>query len=448
MGAIIICDLAFGDSGKGSWTDFWVRQTEAGLVVRFNGGAQAAHTVVLPDGRQHTFSQFGSASFVSGVQTLLSKYVLVNPLKLAHEAAELQDLGVRNPYQNLLLDERALITTPYQMATNRLQEHIRGRNRHGSCGLGIGQTMIDALANPDQVLRCGDLLNSTLTVKKLAWHREVVLQQLAELIPRLNQEQLPPDVEWALRALFNQVEQDEIQQFFIEAARSLQILKESETNKLLRNTANIVFEGAQGVLLDEWRGFHPNTTWSTTTPTNAKALLQEAGYQGEVDSYGLIRAYATRHGAGPFPTESVELEESIEEPDNPTNPWQGEFRVGWLDLPILRYAVEVAQVDQLLISALDLLPEKPKVAGGYQLEGAAYQLQIGEFQDLTHQERLNEDLKMVKVQYQEAPSDPMAYAEYVAHELQVPLAGVSFGKTHLDKVLVSIPAQVLSRLMQ
>src|SRR5438270_13073609 len=115
--AIILCGLGYGDEGKGTWTDYLARTEPVHTVVRFNGGAQAGHNVVTPDGRHHTFAQFGAGTF-HGVPTHLSRFMLVSPFALAAEAAHLAELGVRDPFSLLSADSRALLTTPYHRAAN------------------------------------------------------------------------------------------------------------------------------------------------------------------------------------------------------------------------------------------------------------------------------------------------------------------------------------------
>src|SRR5262249_52323749 len=114
-----------------------------------------------------------------------------------------------------------------------------------------------------------------------------------------------------------------------------------------------VFEGAQGGLLGEYRGFHPHTTWSTVTAHHAWEMVEQIGAE-EVAVLGITRAYTTRHGDGPFPTFSAELTDRLPDPGNPRNPWQGGLRCGWLDLPLLRYGAEVAgPLDGMVVNHLD-----------------------------------------------------------------------------------------------
>src|SRR6476659_8022754 len=141
--AIILGGLGYGDEGKGTWTDFLARTEPVHTVVRFNGGAQAGHNVVTPDGRHHTFAQFGSGTFVRGVSTHLSRFMLLNPMRLLHEADQIRALGVSDALAPLTIDRLAPVTTPFPVPATRLRELARGDARQGSCGMGIGETMSD-----------------------------------------------------------------------------------------------------------------------------------------------------------------------------------------------------------------------------------------------------------------------------------------------------------------
>src|SRR5436309_2467866 len=126
------------------------------------------------------------------------------------------------------------------------------------------------------------------------------------------------------------------------------------------STGTMIFEGAQGVLLDESFGFHPHTTWSNTTFANADSLLNEAEYEGSRTRIGVLRCYFTRHGPGPLVTEDASLRDRLCEPHNDASGWQGEFRVGSFDAVAARYALKaVGGVDSLVITHLDRLPELP-----------------------------------------------------------------------------------------
>ncbi|MDQ3037226.1 MAG: adenylosuccinate synthetase, partial [Myxococcota bacterium] len=126
MSAWIVADLGFGDSGKGTITDFLVRELGARTVVRWNGGAQAGHTVVTGDGRAHTFSQFGAGTFVPGVRTHLAEPVVVHPTALLVEARYLERSGVGDALARLTIAESARLITPFHQSANRARESARG----------------------------------------------------------------------------------------------------------------------------------------------------------------------------------------------------------------------------------------------------------------------------------------------------------------------------------
>src|SRR6266566_2542711 len=120
--AYLICGLAYGDCGKGATTDHIVRTRDVNLVVRFCGGPQSAHNVVTPEGWHHTFSQFGSGTFVDGCQTFLSRFMLIEPLAMMNEEKHLQELGVHDTFDRLTVDEHCLVITPFQKAVNQIHQ--------------------------------------------------------------------------------------------------------------------------------------------------------------------------------------------------------------------------------------------------------------------------------------------------------------------------------------
>ncbi len=154
---VSLLGLGFGDCGKGMFTDALCRRWPVHTVVRFNGGAQDGHNVMLPDRRQHTFSQFSSGSFVPGVATVLAYPVLVHPSALLVEHTHLQRIVDGDVLERLLIDSRCRINTPFHQAAGRLRELQRGVKSHGTCGVGVGETVRHSLHYPDHVLCYGDL---------------------------------------------------------------------------------------------------------------------------------------------------------------------------------------------------------------------------------------------------------------------------------------------------
>ena len=319
----IVIGLGFGDEGKGAVVDALAAdpaREPVGTVVRFNGGAQAAHNVVLPDGRHHTFAQFGSAT-LRGASTHLSRFMLVEPFALAAEGEALAALGVPAPLRRLTIDRRALLTTPWHAAANRAKEIARGDARHGSCGSrdrGDDGVRRREPGPRSPCRRCDrSRADSDAGSRPSAMPSAPGIVAAGLVVPAL----------------------EPVAEAFEAFGAAVRLVGDDFLAGVLRRE-RVVFEGAQGVLLDEWRAFHPYATWSTTTFANAHALLAEAGVAaGEARRVGVLRVYTTRHGAGPLPAEDDALTAALPEAHNGTGAWQGGFRAGHLDLVLHRYAL-------------------------------------------------------------------------------------------------------------
>lgn len=410
MNHVIIADLGYGDAGKGTVVDWLCSPAGGGpvrTVVRFNGGAQAGHNVVTADGRHHTFAQFGSGTFTPGVRTHLSRFVLVDPLALAAEAAHLASVGVHDALARLTVDRDALLVTPYHKAANRARETARGTNRHGSCGMGIGETASYALAYPADAPRVSDCAAPRVLHRKLMVLRDCLTAELGRLdVPAA------ADLCDAYRAF----------------ADAVPFVDSSYLRRLLR-AGRAVFEGAQGILLDQWRGFHPYTTWSSTTFGNAETLLAEAGESAI--RLGVIRCYMTRHGPGPFVTEDPALE--FPEPHNRHGMWQGAFRTGHLDAVALRYAMEVTGgVDAVALTHLDRAARQPlRLCRSYQIDGRRLDRIVpGPEHDLGWQAQLTGLLSRARPEYENPGGD---WPATVADLLNAPVALASYGPTAAAK---------------
>lgn len=439
----IVTDLSYGDAGKGTTVDYLARQASSTVVVRHNGGPQAAHNVVTPDGRHHTFAQFGSGSFVPGVRTHLSEDMLVNPLNMFPEAEHLTALGVTDIWRRVTVDRRAKLITPWHVALNRLRERSRAGNRHGSCAHGVGEVMADDFDRPDLTLRVDDLDDPHLAERLQAVRRHKRDQALAAGLQGVSPE------DW--QALNDDTLAQELVELYGTWCRLVQPVNPGYLTYLLDEYEQVVFEGAQGVLLDEWRGFHPYTTWSTTTPANARRQLTEAGFDGAVEVLGIIRAYTTRHGPGPFVTEDTALNAVLPEPHNATHEWQGVFRRGHFDAVAHRYAIRAAGgVDQLVVTGLDMVErlEEWRYADAYQAadgsegqsffdlnaDGAAADIKLGPFKDLGYQQRLGAVLaSAVTPRYCSRSAVSGEAITAIEESLQVPVGITSFGPTAADK---------------
>ena len=219
-----------------------------------------------------------------------------------------------------------------------------------------------------------------------------------------------------------------------------QIVPEQYLHTILDRPGTVIFEGAQGVLLDEWHGFHPHTTWSTTTLANADRLLAEADYAGDVTRIGLTRAYATRHGAGPFVTEDALLTHMLPDARNGSHEWQQGFRVGWLDLVLLRYALVVTGgIDCLAVTCLDRLANLPELFVCDQYRSDPFMINdiaVSPIRhDLGYQEQITRNL--AHCQPRLTPVENMdALLAMLATELDRPIGLLSFGASSGSKQVV------------
>ena len=438
----VLVGLGFGDCGKGLFTDTLCRRWPVHTVARFNGGAQAGHNVVLPDGRHHTFSQFGAGTFVDGVHTLLASAVVVHPTALLVEEAFLRRAGIADALPRMTIAAGCRLTTPYHQAAGRVRERLRGTQAHGSCGVGVGETVAHEIAHSDEALRYADLAHPRPAREKLAAIRRTLAAQF-------DLRALDPDDE-DVRALHD----DDIAERWLEQARCLVLqvapADEAVVASRLGRQGTLLFEGAQGVLLDESRGFHPHTTWSDVSPAGADAVLASAGIRAPVTRLGVVRAYMTRHGAGPLPTHDVALD-ALAEPHNDDSGWQGRFRRGHPDAVLLRYAVEAAgPLDGLMVSHLDAIGRATPLRWCSSYLGAPEDdtllcrrdadeaqrivgLKLGGRGDLSHQARLTALLGRVRPVHDAAPvASAAALLERMEDIASCRVRFSSRGPTHAD----------------
>lgn len=348
MPAKIIVDLGYGDSGKGTMVDYFCMTEKVDWVVRYNGGAQCGHNVVLPSGLHHEFHQFGSGSLI-GVYTYLSEYMVLNPIFLFVESHELHEkLPDWDPLAHIYVHEDALITTPFHIAANRMREIARGDNKHGSVGLGIGETRSDALSG--MKITVGDTRDKDALWVKLRLFQHIKRLEITHMLPQLP---MDPQVLEAVDVCFNKQEVDETTEFFHGLKDRIEIVDKPPFSA----KENVVFEGAQGVLLDEYHGQEPYRTWTNTLTDNAERICQQAKIR-DFQKIGVIRSFMTRHGRGPFLTESPQLTKSapLQDPRNKFNRWQEEFRLGWLNLNEIRDSIKwTGGIDSLAVTHMDLI---------------------------------------------------------------------------------------------
>lgn len=300
MRARAVIGSNFGDEGKGLMVDYLCATEGTGMVVRFNGGAQAGHTVVTPDGQRHVFRHFGSGTFW-GAPTFLSQFFVCNPLVALKEADQLLGLNI-TPV--LYAHPNCLVTTFADMIINQEREDKRGDKRHGSVGIGIHET-IRRSDIPELKITMADLWNNVSLEKRLhEIYTKYAIYRTGEAIK---------NPESMISSFLKFCE------LFADAVHPLGIAQCKEP----------IFEGAQGLLLDQDNNeYFPHLTHSKTGLHNVRILCQQAGIN-DIDAYYVSRTYLTRHGAGKLPGENPTMR--YEDNTNFKHPFQGELRFAPLD---------------------------------------------------------------------------------------------------------------------
>lgn len=358
--AYLVAGLGFGDEGKGATVDYLCRTEGARLVVRYNGGAQAAHTVVTSNGREHVFSQFGSGTLVEGVETYLGPEVIINPLSMMEEEGHLAELGITDAWERLIIDPACIVVTPFHRTLNRIREQLRGEGRHGSCGVGVGEAYEFALRNSTTIT--AELIATNL--KRALSFLESIRREVSEIVESLDlrPERWTPEVAAGIQFVQDSRVIDRIGQHWEHWLKYAKVgprttwvsLGDVELQGMFNRNV-VVFEGAQGVLLDREYGTAPYHSWTDTTFLPARRILKTADpfYKMNLVRVGVLRSYYTRHGAGPFPTETSCVVAPPEK-HNDSSGFQGAFRVGEFDLFSAQYALRCLDgVDELVINHMD-----------------------------------------------------------------------------------------------
>lgn len=312
-------------------TDYFCEKaskTEKCVVVLSNGGCQRSHTVTTPDGKRHAFRHFGSGTFV-GAHTYYPEQFIVNPIFFREEYNKLQNLGYT---PRAIMHPNCMFTTPFDMIINQIVEEYRGDNRHGSCGMGIWETIVrnDGIRVYDFFIK-----DIQTKIKELKNIRDLYLpKRLKELgVTKISKEW--EDVIQSEGMITNY-----IQDFDWMMNHVLLI-----DNDILRSYKNVVFENGQGLLLDQNRTeYGSHTTPSNTGIKNPMEIIDSVFAEDEfnLEVCYVTRSYMTRHGAGRFDTEckKEDINPDMVDLTNVPNPHQGILRYGKLDLNDLMKRIE------------------------------------------------------------------------------------------------------------
>ena len=453
-----VTDLGPGDGGKGGVVHKIATMMRAHTIIKV-GGAQGSHGVSTSKDENFAFSQWGCGTF-EGIKTHISSRMIVSPEGLLNEADALRyQHGIYDPFALLTIDENALCTTPYHGMSSRLKEMARGSNPRGTIGTGVGEAYRYLQQYPGLAIIVGDLSRSNLK-DLLASVRDQIRR---DLDPIINGEFLPSDRE-AVEKEVIYLNDDDFLNYAVNRFKKVSELAKIVGHdylgqQIIVQDGVIVVESSHGVLNDHYYGFHPHTSAIRTLPHFARMMLKDAGYDGQFVNLGVFRAYAIRHGAGPLPTADPKMAENLLPGSHKeTNRYQGEVRVGPLDLILLRYAIEVcggiSAFDGLAVTWFDqiLTNEEWRICHHYIgtddrtyfTPSGAIKVRKGGMDDeqLKYQEclgkqllRCKPEIRTHKVSSTTSRNELYSFcAGILAEKLGVSIRMISFGPTERDKM--------------
>jgi adenylosuccinate synthase len=416
----VLLGLQWGDEGKGKIVDVLAPRYD--LVARFQGGPNAGHTLEF-DGIKHVLHQIPSGIFRKKTTNVIGNGVVLDPIVFRSEVEKLQPYNL-DLKANLFISKKATLIIPTHRLLDQAQEKAKGIDKIGSTLKGIGPSYQDKIGR--QGLRVGDVLAGNFREKfrKLAdLHFEILKHHALE---------------------FNG---EELEGQFLEAVDFLKqfnlIDSEYFLNQQLKAGHSILAEGAQGSLLDIDFGSYPFVTSSNTVTAGACTGLGVApGHIGEV--YGIFKAYSTRVGSGPFPTELMDEEgEKMRKEGNEFGSTTGRpRRCGWIDLPALKYSIMINGVTQLLMMKADVLGIFPTIK-----VCTKYQLRDGTITEFLPYELVNEKITPVYTELegwhvplsgiteQTMPVQLSQYISFLERELSVPITLVSTGPDRSQTII-------------
>lgn len=426
MANVIVIGAQWGDEGKGKITDLLSKSAD--VVVRSQGGVNAGHTVVV---QNQTFKLhlIPSGILYPETECIIGSGTVIDPQELLEEIDQLTKLNVST--DNLFISQTAHVTMPYHRILDQASEERRGKYRLGTTGRGIGPTYSDKAERIG--IRMLDLINIDRHPDKLEWtinYKNVVLEKLYGLPPL--------DAKAVIKEYTS----------YAERLRPYVIDSSLKIDQAVRSKKNILFEGAQGTLLDLDHGTYPYVT--SSNPIAGGACVGAGVGPTIIDRIiGVAKAYTTRVGEGPFPTElhdevGVHLGDKGAEFGTTTGRRR---RCGWFDGVIGRYASRINGLDCLAITKLDVLDElaEIKVCVAYNVDGEICR----EFPTNAHQFANCQPIYETLPGWQqstshcrtleELPSQALDYLKFLAELMELPIAIVSLGASRDQTIIVEDP---------
>jgi adenylosuccinate synthase len=415
----VLLGLQWGDEGKGKIVDVFAPKYD--VVARFQGGPNAGHTLEF-DGIKHVLHQIPSGIFREKTRNVIGNGVVLDPIVFKGEIEKLQKYNL-NVKRNLFISKKATLILPTHRLLDQAYEKAKGDNKIGSTLKGIGPTYQDKIGR--QGLRIGDILAKDF---------EERFSKLTSIHFNILKDH---DIEYNWNELKSQ---------FLDAVSFLKNfnLVDSEyfLNNELKNGSTVLAEGAQGSLLDIDFGSYPFVTSSSTVTAGACTGLGIAPHKiGEV--YGIFKAYSTRVGSGPFPTELLDEQgELMRKQGKEFGSTTGRpRRCGWIDLPSLKYSIMINGVTQLLMMKADVLDVFPtiKVCTKYQLSDGTitdalpyefvYQKVVPIYEELR-----GWNTSLSKMTSDSIPTELNQYIDFLENNLQIPITLISTGPDRTQTV--------------
>ncbi|RLE14400.1 adenylosuccinate synthase [Candidatus Aerophobetes bacterium] len=346
---IVVVGCQWGDEGKGRVIDLLARKVDA--VVRYQGGSNAGHTVIV-GGEKFVFHLIPSGILHSGKKAIIAGGVVIDPGQLLKEMEDLQKRGIS--MDNLYISASSHVVMPYHKDLERWEESLRGKGRIGTTGRGIGPAYADKAAR--RGIRMGDLLEKETFKEKLSFNLKIYTNLLG----------------------INYSEKELLEKFLEYGKKLRKYITDTSLliYELMKKGKDLLFEGAQGTLLDIDHGTYPYVTSSNSTAAGVCSGCG-IGPRSITKVIGVAKAYTTRVGEGPFPTElKNEIGNLLQERGNEYGATTGRpRRCGWFDGVALRYATRINGLDELILTKLDILDplDKVKICVAYKFKGKLIQ---------------------------------------------------------------------------
>jgi len=353
MSTLVVVGSQWGDEGKGKITD--LLSEEADIIVRYQGGCNAGHTVVKGD-NQFIFHLIPSGILHKGVKCLIGNGVVIDPESLLQEIESLKKKNIEID-DNLFIDFKAHVVLPYHKTLDEIKEMKRGKDKIGTTKRGIGPAYVDKIARTG--IRMIDIIDGKSLSKKL----ETNLNEKNDILEKLYGLKISSQEKKEILKKYSEYGQL-LKKYVIDVSLYL--------NQAINKDKEILFEGAQGTLLDIDHGTFPYVT--SSNPIAGGACIGTGVGPTKIDRVmGITKAYTTRVGRGPFPTEMQgELEEYTRQKGGEFGATTGRpRRCGWFDAVLVNYAVRINGMDSMVLTKIDVLSDfdKIKICTSYKYNG-------------------------------------------------------------------------------